>query len=432
MPGNWVSLRTKSLDAKGIVISRVKRMDDVWGQIFLEKQEVCETLLKVQNPTIEFTANPDNEILGVSDIGSTQESLTFYPNRPLEIGKVVFVRVDETEVLYQIDSAKIQQLDVKGGAHLQVQAQAKQIGYFDPETYRLKQYYWVPNPGTTVMVSNFKPTIDEARISSSWMLLGHVLGTEIPVYLDTKLAGEGHLVILGMTKMGKTTFALRLVDALAKERIVTTLDQTGEYHNKRGLPKYSTDHDNSEPSIAVFKPKVDEIAADRAYDYLNYVMGIARKEYEANSIKPRAILIEEAHQFVPEPSGLGFNSPGRESALKFGALMMQIRKYGICAVLVSQRTAVVAKSALSQCENIIAFKSVDKTGLDYLDTVAGVNLSNMLPLLKQGKAIVFGPAFSCDVPVAIKVFQEQKPDESKQRLDEVAPQAAIGESSEAN
>jgi hypothetical protein len=426
LPGNWIILRGNNLDAKGVVVSRIQRIDDAWGQVFIEDQGTCETLLKARNLSIEFTDNHDNNILGISDVGSTQDNLVFFPNRPLEIGNVVAIHVGNTEVLYQIDSAKIQQLDIKGGGNLQVQAQAKQIGYFDPETYRLKQYYWVPNPGTTVTTSNLKPEIDETKITSSSMLIGSILGTEIPVYLDTKLAGEGHLVILGMTKMGKTTLALRLINSLAKERIVTVLDQTGEYQKKRGLPKYTADYDNSQPGIAVFEPLATEIAADRALNYLNYVLNFARKEYETDTIKPRVLLIEEAHQFIPEPSGLGFNAPGRDSAFKFGSLMMQIRKYGICVVLISQRTAVVAKSALSQCENIIAFKSVDKTGLDYLDTVAGQDLSNMLPLLKQGEAVVFGPAFSCDVPVAIKILKEEakdvQPTESSQEIEEIHSQ----------
>jgi hypothetical protein len=82
---------------------------------------------------------------------------------------------------------------------------------------------------------------------------------------------------------------------------------------------------------------------------------------------------------------------------------MQVRKYGLTLILVSQRTAVVAKTALSQCENVIAFKSVDQTGLDYLEAVLGSHARDMLPAL-QGEALVCGPAVSSDSPVAIKVI----------------------------
>jgi hypothetical protein len=83
--------------------------------------------------------------------------------------------------------------------------------------------------------------------------------------------------------------------------------------------------------------------------------------------------------------------------------MMQVRKYGISIILLSQRTAVVAKSALSQCENVIAFKSVDQTGLDYLEAMMGPEARALLPNLRQGQALVFGPAFSTDTPVVIEV-----------------------------
>jgi DNA helicase HerA-like ATPase len=83
--------------------------------------------------------------------------------------------------------------------------------------------------------------------------------------------------------------------------------------------------------------------------------------------------------------------------------MMQIRKYKISIVLVSQRTAVVAKSALSQCENIIAFRNVDQTGLDYLEAIVGTGIRKLLPQLKQGEALVFGPALSTDGAVGLTI-----------------------------
>lgn len=131
------------------------------------------------------------------------------------------------------------------------------------------------------------------------------------------------------------------------------------------------------------------------------------QEYTQGRLYRRVLVIDEAHQFIPEPTGLGFQAPGRESAYSFDITMMQIRKYGIAVILVSQRTAVVAKSALSQCENIIAFRNVDKTGLNYLEAIAGSGIRKLLPQLKQGEALVFGPAISADAAVAIEIDYEQ-------------------------
>ncbi|MGB6338875.1 MAG: hypothetical protein WBF32_03800, partial [Candidatus Aminicenantaceae bacterium] len=55
------------------------------------------------------------------------------------------------------------------------------------------------------------------------------------------------------------------------------------------------------------------------------------------------------------------------------------------------------------CENIIAFRNVDQTGLDYLEAIAGTGVRKLLPQLKQGEALVFGPAMSTDGAVAVKI-----------------------------
>ena len=155
--------------------------------------------------------------------------------------------------------------------------------------------------------------------------------------------------------------------------------------------------------ISVLEPTPGRVAADEAYLFLSRLVDKAMAEYRERRTRSRVLIIDEAHQFIPEPAGLGFNAPGRDSAYTFGVLMMQVRKFGIAIVLVSQRTAVVGKTALSQCENLIAFKSVDQTGLDYLEAVLGENARLLLPALAQAQAFVFGPATSTDVPVVVQV-----------------------------
>jgi hypothetical protein len=186
---------------------------------------------------------------------------------------------------------------------------------------------------------------------------------------------------------------------------VTVLDQTGEYVSKRGYTPYNQADDTRQTGVSVLEVPRRAVAADEALKYLERLMTIAEGEYRAGTPTQRVILIDEAHQFIPEPAGLGFGAPGRDNAYKFGVLMMQVRKFGICVILISQRTAVVAKSALSQCENLIAFKSVDQTGLEYLEQVLGEGARPLLPLLNQGEALAFGPAISADSTVGITIDQ---------------------------
>jgi DNA helicase HerA-like ATPase len=239
--------------------------------------------------------------------------------------------------------------------------------------------------------------------ADSRFLMGHLIGTEIPLFLDPSILCEGHLAILGMTRMGKSTLAMRLAKFLSQTRSVVVMDQTGEYRTKQQVDPYNSAQHDSVASLSVFEPAAGKAVPDEGLSHLKGIVNKGYAEYKLGPPFPRVLLIDEAHQFVPEPALLGFGAPGRESAITFGMYAMQVRKYGVTLAMISQRTAVVAKTALSQCENVIAFKSVDQTGLEYLEAVLGPQTRDVLPTLQQGEALVCGPAFSSDYPVAIAV-----------------------------
>jgi hypothetical protein len=405
--GSCVHLKSETTEVDGVISARIKRTDDVWGQIHISSQQDCESLVRSSNIHLSIIDMSDRAFLGSVYAGSDDTSLIFYPVQPLTVGSVVSVQEGNIEILYQINSAKIDLTNVKGGSHLNILARAIQLGVFDNESLRLKRHRWVPSPGASVVETSLSQDIDLSHVPHNWVLLGHVIGTEIPIFLDIASSVEGHLAILGMTKMGKTSLAHRIATRLSSEMAVTILDQTGEYQGKRNINAYKDGQNLAVPCLSVFEPRPNQVAADAALGFLNTIMNQARSEYMVGNPAKRALLIDEAHQFVPEPSGLGFDFPGRNSSMRFGVLMMQVRKYGITILIVSQRTAIVAKSALSQCENVIAFKSVDQTGLDYLETIAGNEVRNILPRLQQGEALVFGPGISSESPVAIKIYSDE-------------------------
>lgn len=410
-PGTLVNVKTSRDVAEGVVINRVRRPNDVWGQVFIPTVEACERMLESQNLTLTPlpSASHQHQIVGSVDAGSTDRRLRFTATSALEVGSVISVPVPDTakHVLYQLSSAEVERLDVRGGSHLVVRAIASQLGVFNADALRLVAHRWVPTPGQPVLLGDNDSCSTELAEPDGSMLLGHVMGTKIPVFLDLEMANSGHVAILGMTKMGKSSLAERLACRLGKERVVFVLDQTGEWVCKKGLPPCGEEKwERVDPGVAVFEPAPNEVPAQRALAFMQFILTQARAEYVDGTPTPRTVIIDEAHQFIPEPAGLGFGSPGRDESYLFGTLMMQIRKYGIAVILISQRTAVVAKSALSQCENLIAFKSVDQTGLEYLDAVAGGGVRGMLPRLNQGEAIIFGPAVSSDEPVAVIVARE--------------------------
>jgi len=402
-PGTPVTIRAGAITAEGMVLNRIARDGDIWGEVHIPDPVQCESLLQKQYLTLDTKAGPASSIVGAVDAASTDTRLEFFATRPLQTGHVVEVKTGEVRVLYQLRYAEVQRSTVKGGAHLIVRGFAAQLGALDTATQKLTRHRWVPAPGAAVCLPPAAAGA-VAAVPPTWFRLGVLSGTDLMIYMDTGVACEGHVAILGMTKMGKTSLAIRLATFLGADRRVTILDQTGEYVGKRGLPAYTGPADDGGPGVHVFEPLVGSNLADQALARLRHLIELGQAEYEQGTPASRVLILDEAHQFIPEPALLGFNAPGRESAIQFGQLMMQVRKYGITIILISQRTAVVGKSAVSQCENVIAFKSVDQTGLDYLEAVLGGESRKALPTLGQGQAIVFGPAMTCEAPAVINVL----------------------------
>jgi len=397
--GTRVELRAGPISSRGLIVTRIQRPTDAWAEVFVDRSSACAAL--VRRPSIALRRLPDDqhEVLGSVEAGSTDRILQFTTPTQLTIGDVVVVKEGNLDVLHQIVFVEVDRSAVRGGSHLVVRARAVQIGVFNALAGRLERHRWVPRPGSAVLRPSHS---DEFQGPKEWIRLGTVVGTDIPVCIDPATMCEGHLTVLGMTRMGKTTLAVRLAQQLAAERCVTVLDQSGEYVGKRNLKPFAERYDGVE-GLSVLEPKPGEIPADRALAYLEWIVERAVEEYREGEPRPRVVMVDEAHRFIPEPAGLGFGAPGRESSYAFGTLVMQIRKYGISLILVSQRTAVMAKSALSQCENVIAFRQLDQTGLDYLEVFMGNEVRTLIPTLKQGQAVVFGPALSVEGPVAVQV-----------------------------
>lgn len=402
--GSWVQLAARGTSTTGTVITRIPRPGDFWGEVHVTSSASAERLLAAGMIDVR-SFESDEEIVGSVDVGSTERLLGFIAARPLEVGAVVRVRSGDAHVLYQVISGSIDLSTAKGGGQLVVRTVAQQVGKLQERQVALTRHRWVPDPGAAVL-SGVGEQPGAPEIPENSALIGHIVGTKVPVVMDLRGMSEGHLGILGMTKMGKTSLAVRIATKLAEQRRVVVLDQSGEYRKRRGYPEYKGDEEWKSAGISVREPTPPQVPPSFAFVVLKETVKLALTEYEGDKIVPRTLLVDEAHQFVPEPSGLGFGSPGRDDAYNFGVLVMQVRKYGISLLLVSQRTAVISKSALSQCENLIAFRSVDQTGLEYLEAIAGPVVRLVLPNLRQGEALVFGPAFSSENPVVVTVPRE--------------------------
>ena len=403
--GSVLDLNSKYKVEVGLLLKKIYRHSDTWGLVQLVDRSTASGYLNGGSLSISINAGGQSNMIVSVDIGTNDRVICFTTTQDLQIGSVVAVAIGEEPsfVIYQVSEAYLEKTDIKGGSHIFEKVKAFQLGTFSRAELRFNIYPWLAPAGAMVEIPDLEQPIDESNKPEAWERIGAVIGTNLPLFLDLDYLSTGHCAILGMTKMGKSTLCERLAVQLGASRNVTVLDLTGEYVGKKGFPPYSKSTDHSAPGVSVFEPKVGEIPAVRAEEFLKHLLTFAEPEYQNGTPYPRTVIIDEAHQFIPEPSGLGFNAPGRDNSFRIGLLMMHVRKFGISVILISQRTAVIAKSALSQCENLIAFRSVDQTGLDYLESLTGEDIRHVLPRLKQGQAMLLGPAFSSDIPVAVKV-----------------------------
>lgn len=199
------------------------------------------------------------------------------------------------------------------------------------------------------------------------------------------------MAVLGITGMGKTTAVVGLCDKLGLAQQVVALDPSGDYLRFHDGTAWADDQ-MDESGFHVYE--LDGSPAVATKDFLEAMMIHAKKQYLQGEIVERLLCFEEAHASLPEPTAIAGDE--RAASTESGKLLLQARKYGIHYLLVSQRTSVVSKSALSQCESLIVFRNVDETTVNYLESVMGRNVRDVLLSLGRYEALCFGPAFNLD------------------------------------
>lgn len=104
--------------------------------------------------------------------------------------------------------------------------------------------------------------------------------------------------------------------------------------------------------------------------------------------RPLLIIMEEAHNYL----GSGDKSRASDVVRR---IVKEGRKYGISAMIVSQRPSEIDTTILSQCGTTIALRLTNSNDRGIIaNTVSDSlsNLINMLPILKTGESIIVGEA----------------------------------------
>jgi len=150
----------------------------------------------------------------------------------------------------------------------------------------------------------------------------------------------------------------------------------------------------------------------------------SREKTEGGVLRPLLVVMEEAHRY------LGEDGPDVATDI-VKRIAKEGRKYGIGAMVVSQRPAEVDETILSQCGTVVAMRLSNPTDRTRVkgtlpDNLAG--LMDLLPVLRTGEAIIAGEA--ARLPVRCRVTapaQEHQPRSADPEVAEAWSQKRVAE-----
>ncbi|MEB7504272.1 ATP-binding protein [Arthrobacter koreensis] len=405
----------------GVVVGNLAHKSGNRIQIALTSSPWNEVASTSGEPVeMQVVESQEGPVLGLAIEGSTDVLLDVRSFGSLRRGDTVYWVDPKTSVryLYQVLGLDLRRSDWDSAAAIAGNARAGLLGALDTTGIVVDQQ--LPSP----FVPIFSAAGLDAALPEGYNRIGVVAGTRIPIGVSASSLRGHHLGILGMSGMGKSTIARRILETLSVGGVSVAMDATGEYASRYGLAPWDSANGLVTDGESVFEPQPGQGAhnslAGQAQSFIDAAMVAATGEYAAGIPRPRSILIEEAHSFLPE---WNFAIRGESDYVAQSCRMiLQARKYGVNFVLVSQRTAVISKSAISQCESYIILRTLDDTSLQYVESVVGAEYRDVAAGLKRYQAICVGPAFSTASPVVVDLDpMETKPFSVNPARDEAPP-----------
>lgn len=394
---------------------------------------------------------------GASLIGFTVENSTIgtlsfevAASSGLAEGNVVFAKIGGDEVFYQILDAETAEESFDRnprGTHI---VRAAQLGCYSTDKGFTK-YPWLPAMNTPLFAARDR-AFPAQQVNDREFEIGKVPSTDIGVIANIDDLVEYHSAILGVTGTGKTELALDVIREAVRRGIkVFCVDFTGDYRKRladlnpvfpaptpeqgadleeklfaaetgdygakkeKAILKKATDDLRTQTegqvdtflrdgtkNLAIFE--LAEIANTKATLrltelYLSSIMSWARKHRHARQIM---LVLEEAHTIVPEVYGAGFDYDTQWVVSRIGQIALQGRKYGVGLLVITQRTALVSKTILSQCNTFLTHSLIDQTSLNFLDSVYSNQHTRLIPNLGQFEFLAFGKALRAERPVLLK------------------------------
>lgn len=193
----------------------------------------------------------------------------------------------------------------------------------------------------------------------------------------------------------------------AREKVpglaIVVLDVTGQWAAQ--LERVETlDASAFEAAIAVQPGNVTVVSlasdADLAQTTVKVTEDLLKKLAGTESAEPRVLVVlEEAHSLVPEVR--------TTESRRMGRVIAQSRKYGLGFICVTQRTTSVSKDVTALCNTLVALRSFDEATRDVAGAYATSDLTRVLPVLADGRALVAGRGVHANTPLIVDVHTRQ-------------------------
>lgn len=138
----------------------------------------------------------------------------------------------------------------------------------------------------------------------------------------------------------------------------------------------------------------------------------SREKTEGGVLRPLLVVMEEAHRYLGEAS----DNVALEMVRR---VVKEGRKYGVGAMIVSQRPAEIDETVLSQCGTVIALRlsnPIDRARVKGTlpDNLTG--LMDLLPVLRTGEAVITGEAARLPVRCRVTLPADEHQPRSKDPL----------------
>lgn len=387
----------------------------------------------------------------------------------LREGDVVFARLSGQDVFYQIVTAETREENFDQnprGTHV---VQAAQLGVYTAEA-GFSKYGWLPSMNTPLFSAGSRQ-FEAPVIGGREFPIGNVPSTNVQAIARIDELVEYHTAILGVTGTGKTELALDVVrQAIERGTKVFCVDFTGDYRARladlnpafispsaaeardleaklfavetgtygapaekkalqEGVDALRTGAEtqiddflrSDECFLGIFE--LAEIANTKATLRLTELYLSTIMRWAQNNRRERQVLLvlEEAHTIVPEVFSSGFDTNTQFVVSRIGQIALQGRKYSVGLLVVSQRTALVSKTILSQCNTFLTHSLIDQTSLNFLESVYSARHTKMIPNLGRFEFLAFGKAIKAERPMVLKRDYDSALEEASLAVRSITP-----------